>query len=347
MRVGRTDRPPADPDREALAARAFPFRTVTPSSYVEEHGADMIGFTYDDARYADPDLDAWLLEVGRLLRERPMTRPPGRSTRRLGVRRCERRRPRLRLAPSGGRASTGMARRHEGMIAVRAGSDELDQRLTLLHELAHWLGPATEAPPGSRRCTMDVRSTRIAFDLYLRHGIPPPMHCASSQAATAARSAMPSRLASRERTRCSPPIGPDLRTRPRRRWRVLVPEHPIRLGREGRWTVCVTCGQRVVGGNLARVRRARRPMRHVLMTAAASRRSAGARPTRRSVPAPVPQPLRGGDASGVRGKTCAMRCFARDRRSRRGRRRSRRRAADGALGGIGRRHPRRRRRCRP
>ena len=62
------DRPPADPAREALAARAFPFRTVTPAEYVAEHGADMTAFTYDDARYADADLDAWLLEVGRLLR---------------------------------------------------------------------------------------------------------------------------------------------------------------------------------------------------------------------------------------------------------------------------------------
>jgi len=30
----------------------------------------MPAFTYDDARYADADLDAWLLEVGTLLRER-------------------------------------------------------------------------------------------------------------------------------------------------------------------------------------------------------------------------------------------------------------------------------------
>jgi hypothetical protein len=29
----------------------------------------MTGFTYDDERYADAELDAWLLEVGRLLRE--------------------------------------------------------------------------------------------------------------------------------------------------------------------------------------------------------------------------------------------------------------------------------------
>jgi hypothetical protein len=63
-------RPPADAEREALAARGFPFRTVTPAAYVAEHGDDMIGFTYDEERYADPELDAWLLEVGRLLEER-------------------------------------------------------------------------------------------------------------------------------------------------------------------------------------------------------------------------------------------------------------------------------------
>jgi hypothetical protein len=64
------ERPPADPDREALALRAFPYRTITPAVYVAEHGHDMAGFTYDDERYADADLDAWLLEVGRLLRGR-------------------------------------------------------------------------------------------------------------------------------------------------------------------------------------------------------------------------------------------------------------------------------------
>ena len=48
------DRPPADPAREALAARAFPFRAVAPAEYVSQHGADMTAFTYDDARYVDP-----------------------------------------------------------------------------------------------------------------------------------------------------------------------------------------------------------------------------------------------------------------------------------------------------
>ena len=64
------DRPPADPDREALAAGAFPFRSVDPAAYVAEHGSAMTAFTYDEARYADPELDSWLLEVGRLLRLR-------------------------------------------------------------------------------------------------------------------------------------------------------------------------------------------------------------------------------------------------------------------------------------
>lgn len=60
----------ADPERESLARRSFPFRTMTPDAYVAERGDSMPGFTYDEARYADADLDAWLLEVGRLLRER-------------------------------------------------------------------------------------------------------------------------------------------------------------------------------------------------------------------------------------------------------------------------------------
>ena len=62
-------RPHVNPGREALARRHFPYRDVTPEAYVAEHGPAMIGFTYDEEVYADPDLDAWLLEVGRLLRE--------------------------------------------------------------------------------------------------------------------------------------------------------------------------------------------------------------------------------------------------------------------------------------
>jgi hypothetical protein len=44
--------------------------------------------------------------------------------------------------------------------------------------------------------------------------------------------------------------------------RVLVPEHRVQLVRDGRWTVCAVCRQRIVGPNLARMRR--RGGRHTL-----------------------------------------------------------------------------------
>lgn len=62
-------RPPASAEREALAARAFPYRTMSPASYVTTYGPEMRAYTYDDERYGDAELDAWIVEVGRLLRE--------------------------------------------------------------------------------------------------------------------------------------------------------------------------------------------------------------------------------------------------------------------------------------
>ncbi|MGH2446108.1 MAG: hypothetical protein ACRDGD_08735 [Candidatus Limnocylindria bacterium] len=177
--------------------------------------------------------------------------------------------PRLSWRLRAGDHSTGVCRHHDGSIALRAGGDPLDQRLTLLHELAHWLtGPSR----GRRR-----RSThhglafyRVAFDLYRRHGLtdadalrleaaryPSSLRHAVELGVVGARAALDLRRS-------------ELRARPRRSWQVLVPEHTVRLERDGRWTVCVTCRQRVVGINLARIRRARRPVRHVLMTAVAS-----------------------------------------------------------------------------
>ena len=68
------DRPPASAQRESRAAAVFPYRELTPAAYADRHGAAMAGFTYDDASYADADLDAWLTELGRLLRERGVIR---------------------------------------------------------------------------------------------------------------------------------------------------------------------------------------------------------------------------------------------------------------------------------
>jgi hypothetical protein len=180
--------------------------------------------------------------------------------------------PRLSWRGRRGEHSTGVARRHDGMIAVRAGADVLDQRLTLLHELAHWLAPAPARRDGRRRRRTphhDVTFYRIAFDLYRRHGLadadalrlesahyPSSLRHAVALGIEGAGQALMDRRAA-------------LRARPARRWRVLVPEHPVRLARDGRWHVCSTCGQRIVGSNLSRMRRARRPLRHVLMGAEA------------------------------------------------------------------------------
>ena len=68
-REGDPFRPRANPGREALARRGFPYHEVTPADYVAEHGSDMTGFTYDEESYADAELDAWITEVGELLRE--------------------------------------------------------------------------------------------------------------------------------------------------------------------------------------------------------------------------------------------------------------------------------------
>jgi len=174
--------------------------------------------------------------------------------------------PRLAWRRRSGAHSTGVTRRDDGLVAVRAGSDPLDQRLTLLHELAHWLSPAGRRRRG-RSTHHGSTFYAIAFDLYRRHGLADDdaLRLESGRYRSSLRHAVslgiPGAAAALAEHRFA------LRARPRRTWRVLVPEHPVRLERDGRWSVCATCRQRVVGINLARIRRGRRPVRHVLMTA--------------------------------------------------------------------------------
>lgn len=160
--------------------------------------------------------------------------------------------------------SSGVTRQSMGVVSVTAGRDPLDQRLTLLHELAHWLAPA---PRRRRRRTRhhDAAFYATAFALYRRHGVPDATALAGESArypsslAHARRLGVSGaeeawrerRLALRERACRRPPL------------RVLVPEHVVRLVRDGRWTRCAVCGIRVVGPNLRRLRR--RPGRHVLV----------------------------------------------------------------------------------
>ena len=161
--------------------------------------------------------------------------------------------------------SSGVTRQSAGLVSVVAGRDPVDQRLTLLHELAHWLSPAPRGRRRGRTRHHDAAFYTTAFALYRRHGVPDAAALAGESArypsslAHARRLGVPGaeeawrerRAALRQRARRRPPL------------RVLVPEHAVRLVRDGRWTRCAVCGIRVVGPNLRRLRR--RPGRHVLM----------------------------------------------------------------------------------
>jgi hypothetical protein len=63
-------REPADPERLARALRLFPYLEMSPTEYVDRHWSSMTAYTYDDYSYPDAELQAWLDEVGRLLRLR-------------------------------------------------------------------------------------------------------------------------------------------------------------------------------------------------------------------------------------------------------------------------------------
>ena len=163
-------------------------------------------------------------------------------------------------------ASSGVTRRSAGSISVTAGTDPVDQRLTLLHELAHWLGLVPRRRRG-RVLHHDARFYAIAFDLYRRNGIPDAevlareggrypsalRHARALGIAGADVAWLARREALRARARQRPPA------------RVLVAEHTVRLVRDGRWTRCSVCGARVVGPILARLRR--RSGRHILLSA--------------------------------------------------------------------------------
>ena len=168
---------------------------------------------------------------------------------------------RLRWSTRDREASTGVTRRHDLTISVVAGRDPIDQRLTVLHELAHWLTPMRHGR--RRQLHHDGRFYAAAFSLYVRWGLsvgeavqreaahyPSSLRHAVALGIPGAATALQERRAT-------------LRGRPRGRLRVLVAEHRIQLARDGRWTICAVCRQRIIGRNLVRLRR--RGGRHTLL----------------------------------------------------------------------------------
>lgn len=168
---------------------------------------------------------------------------------------------RRRLRPT----SSGVTRRSDESISLVAGSDPLDQRLTLLHELAHWLGPM---PPRRRRriAHHDAAFYTLAFDLYRRHGIPDPAALLGESARypSALRHARALGIPGADAAWGERRAALRVRGRGLAPARIVVPEHRVQLERDGRWSRCTVCGVRIVGPVLARIRR--RGGRHTLFS---------------------------------------------------------------------------------
>jgi hypothetical protein len=173
--------------------------------------------------------------------------------------------PVLRWRRAGRSPSSGVTRKAAGVVVVTAGSDLLDQRLTLLHELAHWLGPAVRRTRRGRVAHHDARFYAAAFRLYQENGIEP------AEAVTREAARHPGALR-HARNLGLPGAGEAWQARrdflherraARQPPRILVAEHRVLLVRDGRWTRCAVCGVRIVGPVLARLRR--RPGRHLLL----------------------------------------------------------------------------------
>lgn len=171
-----------------------------------------------------------------------------------------------RLARDAGTGLTNLQRRS---IAVTAGRDEADARHTVLHELAHWIAPH---PPRRRRRGEPVHHGAtfhdVAIRLYQRHE--PDLLAALRREASHYPSVLRHAAAmgvagvhglveERRRRRLAASSS-------RGHWRVLVPEHPVSLAREGRWYVCATCGRRMIGRVLRRAARLGARERHTLWT---------------------------------------------------------------------------------
>ena len=168
-------------------------------------------------------------------------------------------------------ASSGVATRRAGRIAVSAGVDLDDARHTLLHELAHWLAPEERRGRGRRRAVHHGAAFyAIAFDLFARHeaSLEAALRREASRYPTslnrAVRLSIPGAAGLLEERRAA------VRARRARRgqsaWRVLVPEHAVELVRDGRWWICATCRRRLVGRTLLRAGRRGRRERHAVWT---------------------------------------------------------------------------------
>ena len=53
-----------------MAAETFPFRELSPEEYAARNAHLWSAFSFDDFRYEDPELDAWIARLGDILFQR-------------------------------------------------------------------------------------------------------------------------------------------------------------------------------------------------------------------------------------------------------------------------------------
>ena len=69
--MSNDERPPASASREADARELFPLDQMSPDEYAARHAHQWDCFSFDDYRYSDPMLDAWIQRLGDILFRRP------------------------------------------------------------------------------------------------------------------------------------------------------------------------------------------------------------------------------------------------------------------------------------
>ena len=69
--VDRLQLPLADVSRQQLAQETFPYREQTPEEYAARSAHLWGSFSFDDFRYSDPVLDAWIARLGDIFFQRP------------------------------------------------------------------------------------------------------------------------------------------------------------------------------------------------------------------------------------------------------------------------------------
>lgn len=63
--------PLANAGREKHARELFPYREQTPEEYAARHFHEWMTFSFDDFRYSDPELNAWIARLGQIFFKRP------------------------------------------------------------------------------------------------------------------------------------------------------------------------------------------------------------------------------------------------------------------------------------